>query len=230
MATTKILDLVRAHADEYLATETPRIVEIAPARYLAIAGKGVPGGPAFGSDVVALFTVGYRVRMARRRGGHDFKLAHLEALWWTPKRQGGPASWKALLRVPDFVGEREVHEAAARTVARGKPAAAKARLETLDEGTCVQALHVGPYEEVGRVTDAVAAAALAARAAVGGPLHEIYLSVPPTPPEKLRTIVRLPLAARAATRAGPRGRDHQPATERELRTGSAPQHRGRELR
>lgn len=230
MTTGKILDLVRAHADEYRATEAPRIVEVEAARYLALAGKGVPWGPAFDADVAALFTVGHRIRAARRRSGHDFKLGHLEALWWAPRRRGGPATWKALLRVPDFVGDREVREAAERAAARGRPAAAKVRLETLEEGPCIQALLVGPHEGIAPFADALLEAARTARRAVTGPEHDIYLTVPPTPPDHLRTLVRLPLAAPAAARTGPRGRDHQPATARELRTGATPQHRGRELR
>jgi hypothetical protein len=39
---------------EYAAAETPRLVTIGPARYLAKVGRGEPGGAAFQADVAAL--------------------------------------------------------------------------------------------------------------------------------------------------------------------------------
>jgi len=168
--------------------------------------------------------------MDRRREGHEFKMAPLEALWWAPRRAGGAWSWEALVRVPEQLGGREVKEAAARIAARGPAEAKKVRLETLEEGACVQALHVGPWADEGATVERMASAAHAGGGALAGPHHEIYLSDPRrTAPARLRTVLRLPLA-RARHAAGPRGRDRLPATLRELRAGTSPQHRAREMR
>jgi hypothetical protein len=232
MAIAKTLDLVREHRNEYEAAEAPRFVTVGPARFLALDGKGEPGGEAFRADVAALFGVAESVRKHLRKGGRDFKIAHLEALWWMPRRKGGPFHWRVLLRVPGFVTEREVREVGAHVAHRGKRPAADVRLETLDEGECIQTLHRGPYDAVVAAVARLAAAAAAAGRSMAPPVHEIYLNDPAeVGPARAETIVRHPLSAGAArASAGPRGRDRLPGTIRTLRLAKKPQHRARELR
>jgi len=228
MAIGKTLDLVRAHRDEYDAAEEPRILEIAPARYLALAGKGAPGGAEFQAAVAALMKVAQAMRMERRHG-HDFKVGPLEARWWAPKRRGGPWSWEALVRVPEQLSEREVKEAGERIAARGHVEAKKVRLERLEEGRCVQAMHVGPWADEGTTIARMDEAAHAAGRALAGPHHEVYLSDPRrTAAARLKTLLRQPLGP-AHHAAGPRGRDRLPSTLREVRTGATPQHRATSL-
>ncbi len=67
------------------------------------------------------------------------------------------------------------------------------RLETIDEGPCVQLLHVGPYEEepgsIERMREFMTGEGLEARLWH----HEVYLSDPRrVPPERLKTIFRHP--------------------------------------
>jgi hypothetical protein len=68
-------------------------------------------------------------------------------------------------------------------------------LETLDEGQCVQMLHVGPYSKEGETISQMTALAGQKGLSFHGRHHEIYLSDPRrVPPERLRTILRLPVA------------------------------------
>ena len=65
-----------------------------------------------------------------------------------------------------------------------------------DSGTflAVQVLHVGPYDQVVQTYRQLHAYAAEHGLAVAGPAREIYLSDPRrVPPEKLKTIVRLPV-------------------------------------
>jgi hypothetical protein len=231
MAIAKTLDLVRAHRAEYEATAAPRLLEVAPAHYLALAGKGEPGGPEFRADVAALFAVAEGVRAATRARGRDFKLAHLEALWYAPRRAGGPFAWKVLLRMPEFATARDAKDAAAHAAHRGKQVARSIRIETLEEGACIQALHRGRYADVSATMGRLATAAAAAGRTLAPPVHEIYLNDPAeVGAENAETIVRHPLAAGAAKHAAPRGRDRMPGTLRTVRLAKAPQHRAREAR
>ncbi len=231
MATAKTLDLVHVNWDEYRAEEEPRFLEVGAARYLAITGKGEPGGPEFQAAVDALLKTALALRKAKGRGGHDFKVAPLEALWWMPKRSGGPWSFKALVRVPAQVSEREAKAAADEVAGRGAALAKKVQLETIEEGPCVQALHRGAYEAEAETIARMDAVARAAGRALAGPHHEIYLSDPRrSPPARLRTVLREPLAAPVRTARGRPGRDRLPSTIREVRSGTAPQHRARDLR
>jgi hypothetical protein len=73
------------------------------------------------------------------------------------------------------------------------------RLQTLDEGTSVQTLHIGPFDDEGPVLDDlhhrfIPESGLQMR----GLHHEIYLSdLRRTDPAKLRTILRQPVVPSA---------------------------------
>ena len=72
---------------------------------------------------------------------------------------------------------------------------ADVRLETLSEGTCVRALHVGSFDDEAGVLARLHDEFIPAHGlALTGKHHEIYLSDPRrTAAEKLRTILRQPV-------------------------------------
>jgi len=104
-------------------------------------------------------------------------------------------SWKLLVRVPGFVTEGDLTAAQDELKRKGKSAGAgKVGLETVDEGQCVQMLHVGPYDKEQPALDAMMRFAEEAGLEVHGPHHEIYLSDPRrTKPERIKTILRHPV-------------------------------------
>ena len=61
------LDLYLEHRDEYVSPREPALVDVGPARYLAIAGRGKPGGVEFANAVGALYTVSFTVKAERLR-------------------------------------------------------------------------------------------------------------------------------------------------------------------
>jgi len=197
----KKLDLYASHRAEYAASRTPKFVRVRKARYLAIVGKGKPGETLFQDSIAALYTVAYTVKMARKFAGKDFVVAKLEGQYWW---NGGNAAampmdqceWQLLVRMPTFVTEREVRSAAARLIEQGKPArVADVALVDVDEGRCVQMLHVGPYESEPATIQEMARFASAAGLSLTGRHHEIYLSDPRrVAPEKIRTILRVPVS------------------------------------
>ncbi len=175
---------------EYAAAETPRLVTVEPARYLAKVGRGEPGGGAFQRDVAALFAVAGE--LARR--GVPTEPGFLEALWWTPDVTRGTFTWELLLRLADAAPGRVALAEAAAAVAEASPLARDVRIQELSEGECLQTLHRGRYDAVGPAVARLEAAAQEEGRRLAPPIHEIYLNGPPTPPEALRTIVRHPLA------------------------------------
>jgi hypothetical protein len=100
-----------------------------------------------------------------------------------------------MIRTPDFVGQDDLDQAVAALKAKGKdPSVAEVRLETIDEGQCVQVLHVGPYDAEDAAIQAMADFAVEQGLRLHGLHHEIYLSDPRRmPPERLRTILRHPV-------------------------------------
>lgn len=192
-------DAYRAKGGEF------RILDVPPQRYLMIDGAGDPNTPVFAEAVEALFPLAYAIRFASKRElDRDFVVMPLEGLWWaddmaafTARRDKSAWSWTLLVLQPDWIDDALVDAARATLARKGAPRrAGDIRFEVLDEGRCVQTLHVGPFD---------AEAAVLARLhdefipenglTMTGRHHEIYLSdLRRTSPEKLRTILRQPVA------------------------------------
>jgi hypothetical protein len=179
------VDPFQLHADEYAAIRTPRILAVAPTRFLSLPG-GDAGTPPFEERAAFLLEVAREVKAAVRRDrDKDFKLPPLEALWWS--EGAGGWSWKLLLRVPTFVRPADVAAAADGEV----------RLETLAEGRCVQALHVGPRAGEPATLARMRAAAAEQGLVLHGRLHAVYLSdVRRAALARRRTVLRHPVRAR----------------------------------
>ncbi len=198
------LDLAKIHRADYAARAKPVIFRAAPGQYLAIDGWGSPDDPPFQEAIQAIYSMAFTIKMTRKFGGlGDYKVSTLEGIWWLPPGEDfstAPKShfiWKLLIRTPDFIKSSDL-DAARKAMAEKKkdvPAAARVKLESLDEGECVQALHVGSYDaECGTIKTMLEHAAAEGYAPVGRH-HEIYLSDPRrVAPERLRTILRHPVA------------------------------------
>jgi hypothetical protein len=196
------IDLTRLHKLEYKAAHKPFLVDIGEARYLAVAGRGEPGGDEFAAKVGALYGMAYTVKMTRKAAGRrDYVVCKLECQWWA---DGGasidgvpPAewNWRLMIRTPEFVGADERDSAVAALLSKGKdPEVNEVELIDFVEGPCVQMLHVGPYEKEPETVVKMAAYAETEDLAPHGRHHEIYLSDPRrVAPEKLKTILRIPV-------------------------------------
>jgi hypothetical protein len=135
----------------------------------------------------------------------DYAVCKLEGQWFFG---GDPAEiprekwkWKLMIRTPEFVSPKDLKAAGETLLKRGKPREIEeVALETIDEGDCVQMLHVGPYEKECESMALMRSFAEASGLALGGPHHEIYLSDPRrVPAERLKTILRVPAVKRPST-------------------------------
>jgi hypothetical protein len=193
----------------YRATTTPRLVQVPAFTFLCLDGHGDPNtSPAYATAVQALYSVSYAAKFAvKKAGGGDFKVCPLEGLWWAQDLSTfatGDKSewdWTMMIRQPDAVTTDLIDRLASEVAAKKSiPAARQLRLTSFDEGAAAQVLHVGPY-----ATEAATIARLHEFIREQGftfdghrhKHHEIYLGDPRrSAPEKLRTIIRQPYAAR----------------------------------
>jgi hypothetical protein len=197
------VDLYKIHKAGYVTPKKPVLIQTQPAKYLTISGRGAPAGEGFQKSVGALYNVSFTLKMAKKFAGKDYKVCNLEGLWWGEKEGGNFAAqdpdtwnWKLMIRVPDFIAEKDLKETITTLKEKGKPPeVAEVKLETIEEGECVQMLHVGPYSKEGEAISQMIALAQEKHLSCHGRHHEIYLSDPRrVPPERLRTILRLPVA------------------------------------
>lgn len=203
------LDLAKTFKSYYSAKTTPEVVEIGAAAFLAIEGQGDPSAPAFAANVEALNSTAYTIKFRYKALGKDFTVAKLEGQWWYDQaRYAGismndaptaiPRSewaYRLLIRLPDYVQAPDV-EAATQAVAskKGIALAGAVHYYELHEGTCVQLLHVGPFDQEPVSLQRIAAFCQEKGFQQNGLHHEIYLSdFRKTAPEKLKTILREPV-------------------------------------
>lgn len=194
---TEKVDFYKTHKSEYVTPKQPVLVQIGPAKYLAIEGKGEPGGEQLQAQIGALYGAAYTIKMTRKFAGKgDFKVCALEGQFWDFADGKRTMEWKLLIRVPGFVTAGDLKAAIAALKKKGKDAEVdNLRLESLKEGKCVQVLHVGPYDKECETIARLETFAKQNGLAFRGLHHELYLSDPRrVPPERLRTILRHPVA------------------------------------
>lgn len=197
------IDLFKLNKDEYAAPKKPTIVNVKKAIYLTITGMGAPGGEEFSDRAGALYAIAYTIKMTRKFDGEqDYVICKLEGEYWgedgNPDLSEFPQEewcWRLMVRTPEFVGVNDLKKASEALLRKGKQAEVEeVKLEPITQGTCVQMLHVGPYdreeETIAVMEDFAAAQGLKRH----GRHREIYLSDPRrVPPERLKTILRLPV-------------------------------------
>jgi hypothetical protein len=197
------LDLYTKHKNEYVASRLPTLVKVGPAKYLAITGKSTPGDDQFQNAVGALYTVAFTIKMARKLAGSDYMVTKLEGQYWLDAGMPAPTpgstgvwNWQLMLRVPPFITEKERATSVEELVTKGKPVdVRRVQLVELDEGSCVQILHLGPYTEETPSIEKMREFAAQLGKKFTGRHHEIYVTDPRrVKPDKLKTILRNPIA------------------------------------
>ena len=202
------VDLKRT-LDDYRATRGAfRLVEVPARRYLMIDGHGDPNTSRDYADAIAaLFPLAYTLKSAvRRETGEDYVVMPLEALWWgedvsvfTTRRDKDLWRWTAMILVPDAVTPDLLGAAVFASAAKKRLARLdEVRLDVLTEGSCLQTLHVGSYDDEAAVLADLHEREIPERGLrPTGRHHEIYLSdARRVTPDRLRTILRQPVATR----------------------------------
>ena len=185
--------------------DSPEVLDVPDLRYLMIDGHGDPNTPVYEAAVSALYPLAYALKFASRTElGRDYVVMPLEGLWWaedmdafTAARDKARWDWTLMIMVPDWTTE-EMFDAAVEKIASKAPPTrlADVRMETLAEGRCVQALHVGPYDDEAELLRRMHHEFIPQHGlTMAGKHHEIYLSDPRrADPSRLRTILRQPVA------------------------------------
>ncbi|WDZ93419.1 GyrI-like domain-containing protein [Nocardiopsis sp. HUAS JQ3] len=209
----RTLDAYRARRDRFRITHVPDL------SYLMVDGHGDPNtSPAFTEAVEALYPVAYKLKFASKRDlGRDYVVMPLEGLWWaedmdafTAARDKSRWDWTMMIMVPDWTDQDMFTAAVEQVAAKNSPARlGDVRMETLSEGRCVQTLHVGSFDDEADVLRRMHHEFVPGNGLrMVGRHHEIYLSdFRRAAPDRLRTILRQPVAAVSGSGAGPAASD-----------------------
>ena len=204
-------DFKKEYKEFYMPKNKPQIVTVPKANYIAVRGKGNPNEAdgAYQQAMNVLYSVAYTLKMSYKtdykiEGFFEYVVPPLEGFWWQEGVAGvdyttkDAFQWISVIRLPDFITEKDFNWAVETAAKKKKLDCSSAEFLTIDEGSCVQIMHIGAYDNEPE-TVAVMDAFLEETGYVNDFSetrlhHEIYLSDPRrTAPEKLKTVIRHPI-------------------------------------
>jgi hypothetical protein len=177
-------------------------IDVPPLPYLTVDGHCDPNASAdYREAVESLYTTAYAIKFAEKADGRDFAVAPLEGLWSAAdpssfvERRKHEWDWTMMIMVPGFVTAAAFEAGRAQAERKRGRLPGSLRLEVLHEGRCLQALHIGSYDDEGPLLAELHEKIMPDLGVTfDGPHHEIYLGDPrKTAPEKLKTILRQPI-------------------------------------
>ena len=209
-------DFKKEYKEFYMPKSKPEIVAVPKANYIAVRGKGDPNdeGGAYQQAVGILYAVAYTLKMSyktdyRIEGFFDYVVPPLEGFWWQDGVDGiddsdkSTFNWISVIRLPDFVTRKDFDWAVKTAEKKKHLDCSKAEFLTIDEGLCVQIMHMGPFDDEPATVSMMNAYLLENgydNDFSGSRLHhEIYLSdARKVAPEKWKTVIRHPIKRKEA--------------------------------
>lgn len=204
-------DFKKEYKEFYIPGNRPEIVKVPRMNYIAVRGKGNPNerGGEYQKAISILYAVAYTIKMSYKgahkiEGFFEYVVPPLEGFWWQDGVDGfdysdkGALNWISVIRLPDFVRKEDFDWAVNEASKKKKLDCTKAEFYTLEEGLCVQIMHIGTFDDEpasvelldkyvddnGYVND------LSKRRLH----HEIYLSdARKVEPSKWKTVIRHPI-------------------------------------
>ena len=207
-------DFKKEYKEFYMSKSVPEIVTVPKANYIAVRGMGDPNqeGGAYQSAVSILYAVAYTLKMSyktdyRIEGFFEYVVPPLEGFWWQEGVDGidyGDKStfhWISVIRLPEFVTKKDFDWAVEEAARKKKLDCSLAEFLTIEEGLCVQIMHIGPFDHepstVALMDQYIAENGYANDMNENRLHHEIYLSdARKAAPEKRKTIIRHPIRKR----------------------------------
>ena len=186
-------DFKKEYKEFYMPKNKPEIVNVPKANYIAVRGEGDPNeeGGAYQQAMRVLYSVAYTLKMSYKT---DYKIEGFFEYVVPPLE----FQWISVIRLPDFVSKENFDWAVETATKKKRLDCSSAEYLTIDEGLCVQIMHLGSFDDE-PATVALMDAYLEQNGYVndmnGERLHhEIYMSdARKVAPEKLKTVIRHPI-------------------------------------
>ena len=206
-----MFDFKKEYREFYMPGSRPEIVDVPRANYIAVRGQGDPNeaGGAYQRAIGVLYAVAYTLKMSYKtdhaiQGFYEYVVPPLEGFWWQDGVEGVDYSdkaafhWLSVIRLPEFVTKEDLAWAVETASRKKKMDCSPAAFLTVEEGLCVQIMHLGPFDEE-PATVAVMDAYLEQNGYANDFSetrlhHEIYMSdARRVAPEKWKTVIRHPI-------------------------------------
>jgi hypothetical protein len=193
----------------YLPKNKPSLIEVPPMKYFTLKGKGNPNNEEFKASVEALYALSYTIRMMPKKGinpeGYfEYTVFPLEGVWDLDEEgrqleylDKDRLVYKIMIRQPEFVTE-ELYLTAKSLVTKKVPEKMlnEVQFEEIEEGLCVQCMHIGSYDAENETFSKMEEFCGANDIVRKDKRHrEIYITDPrKTESERLKTVLRFKAA------------------------------------
>lgn len=204
-------DYKKEYKEFYAPPRKPSIVRVPTMNYVAVRGQGDPNeeGGAYQQAMNVLYGIAYTIKMSKKgthriEGYFDYVVPPLEGFWWQEGVEGIDYAhkedfrWISVIRLPDFVTGADFDWAIGEATRKKKEDFSKVEFLTVEEGLCVQCMHIGPYDNepatVEMMHKYMEVQGYALDISDERLHHEIYLSdARKVAQEKLKTVIRHPI-------------------------------------
>ena len=204
-------DFKKEYKEYYMPKNKPMIVNVPKANYVAVRGTGDPNAEngAYQQAISILYAVAYTLKMSYKtnykiNGFFEYVVPPLEGFWWQENIDGINYSnkdsfhWISVIRLPDFISEKDLEWAKDTATKKKKLDCSSAEFLTIDEGLCVQIMHLGAFDDepatIAIMDDYVKENGYVNDITDKRLHHEIYLSdARKVAPEKWKTVIRHPI-------------------------------------
>ena len=151
----------KKHAKElYMPKEKVELLTVPEFKFFMIKGKGNPNDEQFSEAIGVLYSLSYAIKMMPKSGATpegylDYTVFPLEGIWDMSekgKQEGifdkNELLYTIMIRQPEFV-TKEMVKKAIEIVKKKKPhpLLEDVIFDTMEEGLCIQMLHVGSYDD-----------------------------------------------------------------------------------
>ncbi|ABN51270.1 MAG TPA: transcriptional regulator [Hungateiclostridium thermocellum] len=204
-------DFKKEYKELYMPKTEPEIIDVPQMNFIAVRGKGDPNEEdgAYKQAVNILYAIAYTIKMSNKSGRKidgffEYVVPPLEGFWWQEGVEGVDYSqkdkfnWISVIRLPDFVSKEDFEWAKEEAARKKKIDCSLAEFLTIKEGLCVQALHLGPFDDepktVAKMDEYLIKEGYEKDFSNERLHHEIYLSDPrKVEPAKYKTVIRHPV-------------------------------------
>ena len=204
-------DFKKEYKEFYMPKNKPEIVTVPQANYIAVRGKGDPNeiDGAYQKAISILYAIAYTLKMSYKtehkiEGFFEYVVPPLESFWWQDNVDGidyadkAAFNWISVIRLPEFITQKDFEWAVETASEKKKLDCSSAEFLTVDEGLCVQIMHIGAFDDepqtVALMDEYVAQNGYENDITESRLHHEIYLSdARKVAPEKWKTVIRHPI-------------------------------------
>ncbi len=189
----------------YLPKRNPVIIEVPEQKFIMLKGNGDPNSKAFTEAIGVLYSLAYAIKTMPKKGivpeGYfDYTVFPLEGIWDKGEKSKcldmlikEDLIYTIMIRQPDFVTQDLLNKAVD-IVKKKKPhnLLEKVSFGSINEGLCVQMLHIGSYDNEPESFDIMNEFCKKNKFIRKSYIHrEIYISdARKVSPESLKTVLR----------------------------------------